>query len=178
MIPCKHTTAVQYLAAEGKTEFLKLLLELGADINAPAEEGGATLHFGLQSGNREVVHLLLDNCVNVDDTHGGPSLLCTALHSKLDDLIPLLLERGADVCCTLHGNSPLATALEAGKTELVKLLMDSGAQFADTDIGLLTSRMSSGKPLEDVKELLDMGMDPNIHSEWQSAIEVGLEYCC
>jgi len=51
------------------------------------------------------------------------------------------------------------------------MLMETGATFVDSDVHLLMDTIKSGS-LEEVKEILDYGMDPNWHTSSQAAIVV------
>lgn len=90
-------TPLQLVAQRGKLPIIKLLLELGADINGKYGKYGSTIHYALPSGDESVVRFVLDNGELVDDSSPSCSTLCNAIQFDLIDLVPLLLEKGADV---------------------------------------------------------------------------------
>ena len=52
-------------ALEGRTAEAKLLLQIGADVNAVTSEGDSALHSAADIGNAELVALLLEAGANV-----------------------------------------------------------------------------------------------------------------
>jgi hypothetical protein len=60
------------------------------------------------------------------------------------------------------------------RKELVKLLMDYDATFTDAgpEVRLETVR---SRPLAEIKELLEYGMDPNCHDKYNTPIGVSFQ---
>jgi ankyrin repeat protein len=168
--PWDSCTPIQSAATAGNVNWIRLLLELGAEINGPRGEYGSTLHYALRSKDASVVKYVLDNGAEVDDTCPDQSLLCKAVEFGLDDLIPLLLAKGADVAKTENSWTALGTAFTKGKRDSVQLLLDHGAAYVDVGANCLIDTVRY-RPLEDVKELLDNGVDPNLQT-YQTALEV------
>jgi hypothetical protein len=95
-------TVVQAAAGAGDMELLTLLLDKGADVNAPAYEvGGATpLQAAVLGGHIGMVRLLLAKGAQCDaapaPSYGRTALEAAAEHGRLDILI-LLLHSGASI---------------------------------------------------------------------------------
>jgi len=163
-------TPLQCAAAKRKLPFAKFLLKLGADINGPPGRHGSTIHYALMSRNESMIRFFLDNGVEVVDTE-NQSCLCKALLYGKKDLLPELLERGAEVNQRQSGNTALGFAFKEEDEETVQFLLQHGAAFSDvgTDVLLRAVRKRS---LEDIKKLLDGGMDPNGHLINQTVLGV------
>lgn len=59
-------TALRWAVDGGKATIAQLLLEKGADINAPVDYHGATaLHWAARTGHQTVTQTLLDNGANM-----------------------------------------------------------------------------------------------------------------
>src|SRR5204863_9447035 len=59
--PWDSCTPIQSAATAGNVNWIRLLLELGAEINGPRGEYGSTLHYALRSKDASVVKYVLDN---------------------------------------------------------------------------------------------------------------------
>jgi ankyrin repeat protein len=168
-------TPLQLVAQRGKLPMIKLLLELGADINGKPGEEGSTIHYALLSRDESVVRFALENGALVDDSSPNNSTLCKAIQFNLTNLVPLLLEKGADVNKESGNWTPVSKAFSRKRKELVKLLIDHGATFADAGPEVLLETVRS-RPLAEIKELLDYGIDPNCHDNYNSPI--GVSFTC
>ncbi len=54
-------TLLHWVAATGRHEAAELLISLGADVNARSNNGWRPLRLAVESGNRELTSLLLEN---------------------------------------------------------------------------------------------------------------------
>lgn len=116
---------------EGKTELVKLLIELKVNINSKTSNNLTPLAAALISRNHELVRLFIEkgadvNCKYSDDD----SMLIIALRDKPSlDIIKLLVERGAAVNYkNIFGECPLCIAAEnQGNEEILKYLILKGA---------------------------------------------------
>jgi ankyrin repeat protein len=163
-------TPLQYAAEKGNRRIIDLLLELGADIDGPKGENGFTIHYALMSGNESIVRHVLDEGAAIDDSNIACGSIIRAIEHKLTGLIPLLLEKGADLNPPSSSRSPAAEAFENAPKEIFKMLMDQGAAFGN-DFNTL-ERTIEARPLKDLKELLEYGVDPNIPGDWKQAVTV------
>jgi ankyrin repeat protein len=140
-----------------------MLLEKGADLAVPDNDGWTPLNAASDSGHIEVVKLLLeegaDHAVQIND---GWTPLNNASANGHIKVVGLLLEEGADHAVPNNGGwTPLNTASRTGHIEVVKLLLEKGADLAvpNTDgITPLYSASSKGH-VSIVELLLDKGAD-------------------
>jgi len=167
---------LQLAAQRNQPRLVRMLLDAGADINGPPGEDGFVLHYALYSRERSMVELLLARGARVDDSLQGCSLLVKAIRMGLVDMAPLLLEKGARLNETENGQSPLATAYHRRYKDLAKFLFGKGARFSRTDARLLQVTVSSQR-MEELKELLEYGIDLNTYGDYIFPLEVCLERC-
>ena len=139
----------------GKNDIIILLIEEGAKINAPSDEGYTPLIFASMSGNAIAVRTLIKNgaIIHVANKYGMTPLGAASLGKmgremikgilkecqssvSFDEttnyiaIIEDLLNHGAEVNPTVaDGRTPLYTACGLGNTEIVKLLIDHGADI-------------------------------------------------
>jgi len=173
--------AIEHAAQSCTPEFVKLLLDRGADVNRKCEAYGNTaLMSAAKAGKVETTRLLLDSGAdpNARNRHGDTALLAVTeslshraqfpLTDKPNDdylqIVRLLLEKGADVNMSRTGKySQGVTALMhcsvARNPELVKLLLDKGADVNAKSEGGATALINCarGGDLEALKLLLDKG---------------------
>ncbi len=165
-----HRTALQLAAVNGRKKAILYLLDLGADINAGRV--GETLLCGFESHDRPTVDLLLDRGAKIaDDASRRCSVICEAIAHDMEDLVPLLIERGADVNFLESTRSPLGLAIAYSKREVVDLLQPHMARLGETDTHVLIQAVRR-RSLDGLQELLDLGIDPNIHNRRLIPIEV------
>jgi ankyrin repeat protein len=165
-------TALQCAAEGGKRAIVDLLLALGASVNGPPGKDGFVIHYALNSRDESLVKHLFEKDAVVDDSR-PPSTIETALRSKLAGLIPLLLEKGADINGTGEGISLPAWALYGfnNSKEAFKLLIDRGAALRDDDATVFIELIEDGQ-VDSVELMLEHGMNPNCHNEWQTPLTV------
>jgi ankyrin repeat protein len=163
-------TPLQHAAEKANRRIIDLLLELGADINGPEGENGFTIHYALMSGNESIVRHVLDKGAVISDSNTTWGSIVRAIKHKLTGLIPLLLEKGADLNPPSTSFSPAAEAFKNAPKEIFKMLMDRGAVFGNYFYTL--EHTIEKRPLKDLKELLEYGVDPNIPGDWKQAITV------
>ncbi|KAH6713333.1 ankyrin repeat-containing domain protein [Leptodontidium sp. MPI-SDFR-AT-0119] len=117
-------------------EFIQLLLDYGAEINAFAmdEKGATVLQVAVSTRSIELTQLLLDrgadiNAFAIDREHA--TALQVAVSTGSIELTQLLLDRGADINAPASdhdGNTAFQFAmLEKSNIELIQLLLNRGA---------------------------------------------------
>ncbi|KAH8755846.1 ankyrin repeat-containing domain protein [Hyaloscypha finlandica] len=95
-------TPLQIACRDGEKEIVHLLLQSGADANAPpAKESGSTaLQFAAIKGSLEIVYQLLEYGADVNapaaEVYGRTALEGAAEHGRVD-MVQLLLTAGASV---------------------------------------------------------------------------------
>jgi ankyrin repeat protein len=119
-------------AAVGDIEICRILIEAGADLDAPSGQGMRTtaLHRASEHNNVECVRMLLEAGADPNLAVDGETPLHTACSwYKRLDIVGLLLQFGAHVnppqdCARL---TPLQLAVQNGEPNLVQLLLDKKA---------------------------------------------------
>lgn len=132
-------TALQLAAHAGHLDCVRLLVEAGGDVNAPADhhDGWTALQAACLRGHIEMVTFLLNRGAHVNDPgnfdHRFPqTVLTTAVEENHLKLVKLLLDAGADVHMPSFGYYG-CSALEAAKSrpasaDIVNLLIAKGAR--------------------------------------------------
>jgi ankyrin repeat protein len=126
-------TPLQEAVLQNSIILVRLLLFLGADVNAVGSHGTA-----LQIATREpkgckIARLLLSKGADVNSpaqVPGPRTALQEAALSGNQEMVELLLNQGAQVNATPSrhgGRTALQAAVEAGRMDLVKLLVSAGA---------------------------------------------------
>lgn len=112
----------------GQTEAAKLLVDLGADVNAVSPEGTALMAAVYQS-NYELTRFLLFYPVscNVQGPDGNTPLMYAVLSQK-KDIVKLLLEKSDLSLTNKDGQTALSLAQALGDQEIVKLIERKAAK--------------------------------------------------
>ncbi|RBY86440.1 ankyrin repeat domain-containing protein [Blastococcus sp. TF02A-30] len=150
----EHGDTPLHVALELAPELVPVLVELGADVDAPSAAY-------LDDADR--LAAALDDGGAVDATSAGLDLLSWAALGGAARTAQLLLERGADT-----DSGALHAAAGAGRREVVGLLLDSGAD-ADrrdaatgrTPLHAAVAAAAGDAAAEIVRLLLDAGADVN-----------------
>ena len=93
-------TALINSASENKIEFVKWLLDNGADVNVQDRTGCSALHFVAQERLIAIGKLLLEKNADLElrDKYGNTPLWTAVVNSKRDlSIIKLLLDKGANL---------------------------------------------------------------------------------
>jgi ankyrin repeat protein len=162
-------SALQAASERGHLSIVKLLLELGAEVNAPPSPvaGRTALQAAARGGFGVIVQLLLENGAQVNAPSarykGITALQGACLHGTLE-IVDLLLKSGADVQASGGGYDGDGTALHAaaekGYIEIVKKLIEIGADvnssYSRRGQTPIQGAMAGGHKVV-VKYLQDMG---------------------
>ncbi len=121
-------TAIKPFDISTKTH-LKLLIELGADVNFRDKNGRTALMLCASMGRFESCYKLINNYANLDILDNfGWSALMLAIYYNHESILTLLLESGTDVnLINEKGHSALQIAKEHKRSKLILLLLDFGA---------------------------------------------------
>jgi ankyrin repeat protein len=125
-------TALALASYIGQKESVDILVEKGADVNAPARNStGFTALTGAVSQNHNgIAKVLVARGAKVDHKYEGDfTPLMHAAHAGNIELVKLLLDHGADPNAkNSEGKTPLSFAVEKGHQDLVDLLKKHGAK--------------------------------------------------
>ena len=113
---------------------VKMLLESGADINAPGYIGNA-LQLASKNGYEKIVEVLLINGadVNVTNPKERRTALQLALWGGYENIVKTLLEKGAEINAqTGDFGNPLQLASQWGHEKIVEMLLVNGADVNAT----------------------------------------------
>ena len=134
-------TPLMLAAENGQAEAVKLLLKLGADLEAGDDVHQTPLMSAAKRGKTDTVRLLLNRGAKVDARGmlGRTALMWAALNDNAETA-RVLLDAGANVNSTPNPNQDtiLAGAAYRNNFQLVRLLLDRGAKL-DPGPGLMTA---------------------------------------
>jgi ankyrin repeat protein len=136
-----HRTPLSFAAQWGRTEVLKLLLDLGAEVDPMDDDSSMMpLAHACKSGHLEAAKLLLDRGANVNSQHGP--FFCSPLEYAAEkghmEIVKLLLDQNnvnVDIKNSFS-QTPLIAAVRNSHTDVLKLLLDRGADanLKDSDM--------------------------------------------
>lgn len=109
---------------------VKLLIEKGANVNAPDSGGSLPIQNAARNRNAPLVELLVDKGAdpNRRDSDGFTALL-NAINRNHVPTVEMLARKGADLeLPTPHGIAPLTWAIGDGKLYAAKALIEAGAR--------------------------------------------------
>lgn len=164
-------TALQQAAELGRLDYVSVLLDAHADVNAPpaASYGVTALQAACEEGHIEIIKLLLEKGASVNEPgaqrhgHSSPALFCAVKANNIR-LAELLLAKGASVNGILDGQSALQVAVMHGRDEMINLLLRFGADIhtsSDLDAtDVLWSAVENGN-MEIVQNLISSGVQIN-----------------
>ncbi|CAG9981166.1 unnamed protein product [Clonostachys byssicola] len=148
---------------------VQMLLEMGADVSIPDDEGWGPLALAAFVGHDEILSLMLDrgaDLANLAVKIGKKRRLLSiaAEHGHLE-IVRILLHRGADISVADEdGWTPLIWAAYNGNFETVRFLIEKGADVSVADEYGLTPIHAAARQghMEVVCLLLDGGADHSI----------------
>jgi ankyrin repeat protein len=157
---------------------LKLLLDLGANVNAKRGYNGTALQQAASGGHLEVVRLLLDHGANINakEAIDGSALHKAAFGGHLE-VVKLLLDLGVNVNAEGgYDGTALQQAASGGHLKVVRLLLDHGA-----NINGCPSRSSNAKEANvNAKREMDLLVVTSQWSQYKASrghLERLLSYC-
>jgi len=123
---CTNGVTMLYICAfRGHKELVKVLLEIGGDVNAKGGLHGTILHAAIAKDNQDIARLLLNGNADINAQAGyyGTALQAASARGN-GESVQMLLERGADIHVEggHYGNS-LRAALRGGHEKVVEMLL-------------------------------------------------------
>ncbi len=143
-----HCTPLHLAARNGHTAAASVLLENRANIEAKSHSGMRALYYAVDSGQYDLVELLIKAKAEVNAKNGRYEF--TALHLAVDrgrkEIVKLLLINGADVEAEdARGQRPLLFAARNGDIPIMEILLDAEAEFG-ADFHVLRYLLDPNKP--------------------------------
>lgn len=166
-------TALHLAAKFSKKEMVKLLLDLGADMEQLDRNHNTVLHWvsnSFQKGSAVMVDLLVKRGadVNAKNREGAISLHYAA-HYSASSVVKELIKHGANVHCKdISGRSVLHYAVEridANELETIKvitLLLQKGIRINDRDLKGVTSLQLAVQKYQSPTLILELLKHPDI----------------
>lgn len=116
-------------------EVSRLLVQRGANVNAPDDDGWVALTEAVNSNRARLVQFLIESGANVNHRcecsgwlSGGYTPLAISVQKDRADIAEMLLKAGADVKVpTRDGTTPLMIAAKGGKDAIVVMLLAKDA---------------------------------------------------
>ncbi|KAI8631585.1 ankyrin repeat-containing domain protein [Xylariaceae sp. FL1651] len=128
-----HYTPLHAAASAEKLDVANLLIEKGADVNAPIgnEWGAPPVFIAIQRGDANMVRLLVESGAKTDAVDRGGF---TAVHAMINfshsELLPVLLQYGFDINMqNKAGQTPIVFALQLKKFESAQILLNEKASL-------------------------------------------------
>ncbi|KAJ4855375.1 ankyrin repeats (3 copies) domain-containing protein [Trichoderma breve] len=128
-------TPLSLSARNGHGGIVKLLLEVGADVESKDINGQTALTHAARNGYETIVKLLLMNGADVEsEDETGWTVLMHAAMSGYEVIVKLLLQTGANFTPRdAHGQTALTHAAMYNHEAVVKLLLKNGAGLESKD---------------------------------------------
>lgn len=145
VLTLKKQTPLHLAAASGQIEVCKLLLELGANIDATDEMGEKPIHAAAQNNNSEVVQLFLQqhpNLVVATTKDGNTCAHIAAIQGSVKVIEELMkFDRTGVITARnkLNDSTALQLAAEGGHADVVRTLVRAGASSTDENRQGLTA---------------------------------------
>ncbi|MBQ2621753.1 MAG: ankyrin repeat domain-containing protein [Thermoguttaceae bacterium] len=159
---------LHYAALKGDLDWVKRIVEMGADVNEADNNGRTPLLFAAIKGKLALVEYLAQQGadVNVKDPDKKTALHFAAEVGALD-LVKWLVEKGLDVNAKdndIGKKAVLLYAVESDSLELVQWLVQHGADVKVTDYYGQTALQYAVKKssLEMIQWLVKQGLDVNV----------------
>jgi ankyrin repeat protein len=127
---------VRYAAGLNRVHMLKVLLQLGIDIDASGVDGKAALHFASETGSMDCLSALIDAGATIDITdEAGKTPLMSSVASHRFDAVSFLVNKHASVFNVDHkGNTPLHYACHSGDLKIGTFLVQHGADIYSVNV--------------------------------------------
>jgi len=154
------------------SDYTKLLLDAGADVNCTSSSHGTALQWAASTGDLKTVKLLLDHGAAVNAKAGWKgTALIAAVRARKPSIVELLLQHHADPeqLDLYRFTSALSAATDFNS---IRLLLENGADVHNKtrDTHVLAKAVAANDTAI-VQLLLDYGVDPNMRLKYKSLLD-------
>lgn len=179
-------TALQRACCEGDLEMVTLLLNRGADVNAPSGHYGPALVAATISENPLLVDQLLGSGADINAVHRiGPkansgrrqqTALVRAISNNHLSVVRLLLDRGADIYVECECGNAVQNAAFFGREEIIDELILRGADVyrPSKSFNTVLEAATAGSQHKLFKKMVAFGM--NIYAPCAGGLSSNLLY--
>ena len=120
-------SALCLASMQGHTDCVKLLIEVGVEVETRENNGQTPLYLAAGEGHVELVQFLIEHHADVNACRsGGDNCLLIAAYNGHTAVVRALVSAGADINLQNNaGLTPLMAASNEGHTDIVTMLLDS-----------------------------------------------------
>ena len=125
-------TLLHLAVCHNKPKFVKLILELGFEINCRTKSGDTALHLAIEAGATDCLKELLQSKADTEaeDNIDGVTPLIKAIRSSQILPAQILINGGASIeCKDRDQNHPLHLAIDMQQMQLIDTLLEKGADI-------------------------------------------------
>ncbi len=158
-------------------EFVKTLIQKGADVNVYGNDYDAPLTIAAERGYVEIVRMLIDAGANVNFENDNITALMSAVKNNHVKIVRMLI--GAEANVNTDGDTALIIAVEGNHVEIVRMLIDAGVDVDHQDYTEFTALMAAARAGKEkiVRMLIDAGADLEIvDNENETALMIADNY--
>ncbi|KAH9083709.1 ankyrin repeat-containing domain protein [Lactarius deliciosus] len=174
-----RSTPLYYASASGSLKVAQVLIEHGADVNAPHTPNNRPLHAASASGNLEVLRLLVAGGADVNARDNDWTAVHFASIRGHLEVVRFLLENNADPNVRRWNGNALNQALEHDHSQVAQLLLKYGADIDAPDKSgeTLLHQASKHGHLKVAQQLLERGADVHARNHANvTALQVALRW--
>lgn len=123
-------TPLLYAVTTGNLEIVELLINHGADVNKPRNDGSTALMLAIYHNHIDIVRLLICRGANIKATNqNGLFPLAIAAYAKNNNIAKILIGAGADLNQPSANQTVLHIAVLRNNLELIYLLLRNNADM-------------------------------------------------
>jgi ankyrin repeat protein len=117
------TSALHWAANNGHVDAARVLVKVGAELEASTADGMRPLHVAAHQGHVEVVTTLVELGADKEasDVNGGTPLHTAAYHGRVE-VVTTLVELGADSALNKWRETPLQLSIRRGHHHVARVL--------------------------------------------------------